>query len=38
MVAVAARPLPVVYHGLREDKPANEVRRHVPHPKLTADG
>jgi ATP-dependent DNA ligase len=28
----------VVYQGLREDKPASEVRRHVPHPKLAADG
>ena len=28
----------VVYLGLREDKPAREVRRHVPHPKLAADG
>jgi len=23
----------VVYEGLREDKPANELRREVPHPK-----
>jgi DNA ligase D-like protein (predicted ligase) len=28
----------VVYEGLREDKPASEVRRHVPHPKRAADG
>src|SRR5271154_4564999 len=26
----------VVYEGLREDKPAAEVRREVPHPKATA--
>jgi hypothetical protein len=26
----------VVYEGVREDKPAAEVRRNVPHPKPTA--
>jgi hypothetical protein len=26
----------VVYEGLREDKPAAEVRRDVPHPKAGA--
>jgi bifunctional non-homologous end joining protein LigD len=24
----------VVYEGLREDKPANDIRRDVPHPKI----
>jgi hypothetical protein len=27
----------VVYEGLREDKPASEVRRAVPHPKAAAE-
>jgi len=27
----------VVYQGLREDKPASEVRREIPHPKPGAD-
>lgn len=28
----------VVYEGLREDKPATEVRRPVPHPKVGPGG
>jgi len=28
----------VVYEGLREDKPAKEVRREVPHPKIDTGG
>jgi ATP-dependent DNA ligase len=28
----------VVYEGLREDKPAAEVRRPVPHPKPVVEG
>ena len=28
----------VVYEGLREDKPASEVRREIPRPKPTAGG
>jgi hypothetical protein len=28
----------VVYEGLRDDKPASEIRRDVPHPKLATGG